>query len=326
MPEATGPHSNRPKDNAFQQQKLKAWQPLLTPGWVYGTFAVIGTLFVGLGLIIMSASNSVYEATVRYEEEPGETSVTFTFDQDVEGPVYLYYELTNFFQNHRRYVKSRSDAQLRGDDVSSADLEEACSPLAQWGGVDLYPCGLIANSYFNDTFLVALDRDGTVSDIEMNEDDIHWASDENKFIARDISDDETNIGPGGFPLPNPVNDPHFMVWMRTAGLSDFRKLYGIIDEDFQTGDVLTVSINNTFPVTEFEGTKAVVISTTSWLGGKNSFLGYCYLITGIVSLVLAIAFFTKHKVSPRELGDMKYFNWPDMKSVSAAVHGNKQSS
>lgn len=324
MPESkdSGPHSNRPKDNAFQQQKLKAWQPLLTPGWVYGTFAVIGTLFVVLGLIIMSASNSVYEAQELYQDNDEETSVTFTFGEDVKGPVYLYYELTNFFQNHRRYVKSRSDAQLRGEEVSSSDLEDACSPLAQWDDQDLYPCGLIANSFFNDTFLVAINGNS----FEMNEEDIHWASDESKFIARDLNDDETNIGPGGFPLPNPVNDPHFMVWMRTAGLSDFRKLYGIIDEDFVEGDILTVEINNTFPVTGFDGTKAVVISTTSWLGGKNSFLGLCYLITGIVSLVLALAFFAKHKLNPRELGDMKYFNWPDMKSVSAAVQGNKQSS
>ena len=29
------------------------------------------------------------------------------------GPVYVYYELDNFYQNHRRYVKSRMDAQLR---------------------------------------------------------------------------------------------------------------------------------------------------------------------------------------------------------------------
>merc|ERR1711871_1076910 len=31
-------------------------------------------------------------------------------------PVYVYYELVNFYQNHRRYVKSRSDDQLRGVD------------------------------------------------------------------------------------------------------------------------------------------------------------------------------------------------------------------
>ncbi len=40
--------------------------------------------------------------------------ITFSIDQDVSGPVYVYYQLTNFYQNHRRYVKSRSAYQLQG--------------------------------------------------------------------------------------------------------------------------------------------------------------------------------------------------------------------
>ena len=31
----------------------------------------------------------------------------------MSGKVYVYYELDNFYQNHRRYVNSRMDAQLR---------------------------------------------------------------------------------------------------------------------------------------------------------------------------------------------------------------------
>lgn len=32
----------------------------------------------------------------------------------MEGPVYVYYGLEKFFQNHRSYVKSRSSDQLKG--------------------------------------------------------------------------------------------------------------------------------------------------------------------------------------------------------------------
>ena len=35
----------------------------------------------------------------------------------MKAPVYVYYELDNFYQNHRRYVKSRSDSQLEGENV-----------------------------------------------------------------------------------------------------------------------------------------------------------------------------------------------------------------
>jgi hypothetical protein len=55
-------------------------------------------------------------------------------------------------KNHRRYVRSRDDAQLRGD--LSQSVSSDCKPYAE--GLDKYnqtraiaPCGTIANSLFN---------------------------------------------------------------------------------------------------------------------------------------------------------------------------------
>ena len=39
-------------------------------------------------------------------------NVTLTVTERMRAPVYMYYKLTNYYQNHRRYVKSRSDQQL----------------------------------------------------------------------------------------------------------------------------------------------------------------------------------------------------------------------
>ena len=41
--------------------------------------------------------------------------VTIALEEDWEGPVYFFYALTNFYQNHRLYVSSRSDNQLTGE-------------------------------------------------------------------------------------------------------------------------------------------------------------------------------------------------------------------
>jgi hypothetical protein len=311
--------SNRPQDNAFQQQKLKAWQPLLTPNWVIGTFSIVGLLFVIIGPIILDASNGIFEREEQYDNSPDcedqeFCEVTFTIDigdnEVVEGPLFLYYKLSNFYQNHRRYVKSRSDEQLA--DSNNPDLS-TCDPLQKWpqnDGLDLYPCGLIANSYFNDTFanVTHTNQDGTIA-VTLNEEDIAWASDHDKFVARAATDDETRIGPGGFVLP-PVDDPHFMVWMRTAGLPTFKKLYAKIEDiELRNGDVLTINVTNVFPVSSFDGKKFLVISTTSWLGGKNTFLGYAYLVVGVICLLLALGFLLRQKMCPRKLGDMQYFNW-----------------
>jgi len=76
--------------------------------------------------------------------------VQFDLPADLEPTVLLYYKLTNFFQNHRRYVKSLHSNQLKGRYVSPHDLDNSdCKPLSTIDGKAIYPCGLIANSLFN---------------------------------------------------------------------------------------------------------------------------------------------------------------------------------
>ena len=49
-----------------------------------------------------------------------------------------------------------------------------------------------------------------------------------------------------------------------------------------------------FPVTEFEGRKYVIISSVSWIGGRNPFLGIAYMTVGCVCLLLSAVFFFIH--------------------------------
>lgn len=67
--------------------------------------------------------------------------------------MYIYYGLSNFYQNHRRYVKSRDDHQLRGS-VEHPSTE--CEPFAQYDSKPVAPCGAIANSLFNGPSLFIL--------------------------------------------------------------------------------------------------------------------------------------------------------------------------
>jgi len=63
-----------------------------------------------------------------------------------------------------------------------------------------------------------------------------------------------------------INLEHFIVWMRTAGLPSFRKLYGVINQDLNPG-TYSLSIKNNYAVTQFNGHKTFVLSTTNMLGG-----------------------------------------------------------
>jgi len=98
--------------------------------------------------------------------------------------------------------------------------------------------------------------------------------------------------------------------MRTSGLPKFKKLYARLPKlTLQPGDLINVTVTNVFPVKDFEGQKAIIISTTSWIGGQNFFLGYAYIVVGSCCGALALAFALKQYFNPRQLGDMKYFNW-----------------
>jgi hypothetical protein len=74
----------------------------------------------------------------------------FHLPADLQPPVFMYYRLTSFYQNHRRYVKSMDSDQLKGKAVSADTLNGGdCKPLAIYNDKIVYPCGLIANSMFN---------------------------------------------------------------------------------------------------------------------------------------------------------------------------------
>ena len=76
--------------------------------------------------------------------------IEFDVVGNLKPSLFLYYKLTNFYQNHRRYVKSLDTKQLKGKPVSASQLEKGdCKPLASLNNKAIYPCGLIANSQFN---------------------------------------------------------------------------------------------------------------------------------------------------------------------------------
>lgn len=106
-----------------------------------------------------------------------------------------------------------------------------------------------------------------------------------------------------------VENEHFIVWMRTAGLPTFRKLYGKIHDSLKKGDILTFQVVANFEVDSFGGSKSIVISNLGEFGGKNSFLGISYIVVGSISLLLGVLFALKQLISPRQLGDTRYLGW-----------------
>ncbi|KAF5188541.1 Ala-interacting subunit [Thalictrum thalictroides] len=191
--------SKKPKYSKFTQQELPACKPILTPGWVISTFIVIGVVFIPIGLASLFASQRVVEIVDRYDADCvpqsfGEKKLEFIQGADtnktcvrvinvikpMKSPVFVYYELDNFYQNHRRYVKSRSDKQLRSKAFETHT--DKCEPEEQSGNGTIVPCGLIAWSMFNDTYGFSVNNKRVVVDKR----NIAWKSDKRSKFGSDV--------------------------------------------------------------------------------------------------------------------------------------------
>lgn len=356
--------SNRPSDDPFTQQNL----PTCPPKEFFSMISlslltlVIGIIFLPTGSTLLEEAQNVFEKKITYDRGYGTycsigsqnqgriCNVTFTFDETVDSPIYLYYELENYYQNHRRYISSRSITQLQGEVLSENDVSLDCTPLYMNDSMLLNPCGLIANSFFNDEFTVLNSSRNVILDednIALPEDKQHLYKQVNGFqyamlnsieatqvgcqttqnfsppttqgqcatfgldpsclCYTDVSDgqqylfyypdnDTTQYLYESYPNQispiEGVTDQHFIVWMRTATLPTFRKLYGTLSTSdgasFQSGDTITIEIVANFEVDSFDGAKLLLVSNLGGLGGKNVFTGQAYITVGTILLTFGL--------------------------------------
>jgi hypothetical protein len=276
----------------------------------------------------------------------------FSIPAELEHSVFFYYKLSNFFQNHRRYVKSLNSDQLKGKPVKGKSMDDSdCKPLASINGKPIYPCGLIANSLFNDTYTsprLLNPVENAPQTYEFSSEGIAWPGEASKYVASPLKADLNKKGFGydsyddivpppnwalrypsynsSNPPPDLSKDQHFQNWMRTAGLPVFTKLHGRNDKDNMLKGDYEIIIGLNFPVLPYKGSKAIVISTVSWIGGKNPFLGWAYVATAGLFVILAVAGTARHLIKPRyvkwllslhhahdprsrRLGDMSLLSW-----------------
>lgn len=186
-------------------------------------------------------------------------TLQFDIPNDIGPPVLLYYRLTNFYQNHRRYVKSLDQNQLLGDALSYDNIKSsACNPLRvnETTQKPYYPCGLIANSIFNDTFNSPVDitpTSGSNVTYPMTNKGIAWSHDKNIYKKTKYTRDQVSPPPNwitrypdGYTEENDVPDiseyEEFQNWMRTAGLPTFSKLALRNDNQTMVAGTYTIKI------------------------------------------------------------------------------------
>eukprot|EP00758_Cryptobia_borreli_P002385 Tbor_TRINITY_DN2994_c0_g1::TRINITY_DN2994_c0_g1_i1::g.1062::m.1062 len=370
---------NKPANTLFKQQRLPAWQPIMSPPHVSLCFIAIAFIFIPIGIAVLMSNSKVLEVEFKYSssncsisQNDGilsfsdgnsitkmgcKTVVSFSLDKDYSGPVYMYYKLTKFYQNHRRFAKSRNNIQLSsGKPVAASKLKADCAPLVvpgdffgstgqpltvgktgmKYSDFVYNPAGLMAWSIFNDTFKlykvenlkkellcdtsqfdqntnlpfngtnmsctkkgIAWNSDAQIKFKKPSMDNNQWTAKRSIYGEKDIVSDNIFLANGWYANESghrvPANtDEDLMVWLRTASLSTFRKLFRIFKDGLKKGDY-EMEIINLYDTTSFGGEKYFAFATTTWFGGRNDFLAYGYIVMGSIVFVTAIVFFIIHK-------------------------------
>ena len=266
-----------------------------------------------------------------YTTESNVCILEFNIPNNVDPPILFYYRLTNFYQNHRRYVKSVDIDQLKGHAKSASEIESGdCTPLqTDSEGKPYYPCGLIANSMFNDTFdnfTYASGNNDDAKSYNFTTAGTSWAHEGDLYGQTSYTADQVAVPPfwrdqwpnGKYThLPDLHTWEQFQVWMRTAGLPTFSKLAQRNDHEMLREGTYRVKIydrtmpapvlsagtdiNLDFPVEAYSGKKSILISTRTVMGGKNPFLGIAYLVVGGLCILLGTVFLATHLIKPRSV-------------------------
>jgi hypothetical protein len=313
--EAENEEYERLKNSKFKQQKLPGWRPVPTITSTTIIFFCFGVVFIVLGVIILVFSNQIEEVSYRYDEEcktqkektnSNNCEITLDIKNKMKSKIMIYYQLNGFYQNHRRYVKSKSDEQLHGKEFTLEEMKNSqdCDPAITNGDMDktqsivagvllnkedlAVPCGLIAKSYFNDKFT---NWEINGDPITPNEKDIAWKADKELKYKNTNHLEKQWIN---------MTDEHFIVWMRPAGLPNFRKLWGRIEKDIEANSKVKVKIEDNFDVSTFKGKKFLILSTVNAFGGKNSFLGISYIVLGGISIILAVVFIIGYNIHSKK--------------------------
>uniref|UniRef100_A0A4W5MUP0 Cell cycle control protein n=1 Tax=Hucho hucho TaxID=62062 RepID=A0A4W5MUP0_9TELE len=298
--------NKKPDNTAFKQQRVPAWQPILTAGTVLPAFFVIGLIFIPIGIGLYVTSNHVKEVEIDYTGTDKSSpcfdcsqsfswkstrrctcALPFSLEQPFESNVFMYYGLSNFYQNHWRYVKSRDDSQLNGDPTSLMNPSKECEPYAR--NEKNAHCAVI--SILTDTLgLYYIDPNGTRIQIPLMKKGIAWWTDKNVKFKNPGGNPNLTIDQEShclflgnslsLPPPGTTKPINWRKPWKSPTVSFHRQLLTFFSTFFN-------ELIPDYPVRRFEGRK------------RNPFLGIAYITVGSVSFFLGVVLIIHHKYGSR---------------------------
>lgn len=249
-------------------------------------------IFIGMGIGILVLQAHLLEIPIDYSHcTLRQCEVDFRVEKEMKGPILIYYHLKNFHQNHRSYVDSRDDRQLSGGSIFGTQC-----PGYNDSSKPTLPCGAVANTAFNDTITRIHRKNDYWNEVPLTDENIAFPREKHAYTINTHEDNLWNK----VQKPERWSDTkweNFMknengyeedlkVWMRTAALQNFRKLWRRVNHtrgtDFSEGlpenSTYTIVIENNFlNVTH----KSVIIAQQNFLGAKSYKKGVISVCVGV---------------------------------------------
>ena len=304
------------RGNFLLRQELKDLTPLNTPKCIiiYHIFFII--IFCSISIIILSTNGKKSFIENRYNVCPSEQKgINFTIPYNLTAPIYFYYKLNNFYSNHIDYVKSKNYKQLRGEKVSNEEIDASCQYMSRNKehfrtdnesriisyknqsmdpNSTMNPCGLIADSIFNDVFYLYDTNGNKVNIIE-------------KEIALEIDKQKmykNNDNSEYIQWYNKENE-HFIVWMNMELFPNFIKKWGYINQDLKEGEY-TIKIENSWGKPKWKVIKSFILAKGHKFGTEK-FFGYVLLVClSTEMLFILVIYITRNKIRKFNPEEMKW--------------------
>ncbi|CAD8060330.1 unnamed protein product [Paramecium sonneborni] len=235
------------------------------------------SFYMGLfGLILFGVSTNIQEVRIPYGQECDQQTyckITFFVEELMVTPVYIYYELSNFYSNDLNFVQSINKDQLMGYDIDqkkycpnaylqSQMIRQNLSASGHHLFLDYAnPCGLAAKYIFNDTFLIQSDIEFKINITALLLPMYKKQFKRHQYYFKQWLDVEHEYVQSWF-IPQ-IHSSRFI-------------LYGLINGNLNRGSYY-LYINNQYPIKIFGGEKTLVLQSASELGTKGLTIGLVLL-------------------------------------------------
>lgn len=276
----------------FKRQRLPACRPFLTPLGTVFIFSLISLISLGFSVMFYIHKIESFHLELEYSshcKNERKCSINFEVNEDLNGPFYAYYQITNMYQNNYLFSSSIDFGQLTGK--YPKEHLEMCAPMIK-SGDDFFktvyvPCGARTISVFNDTFQFSGFSEQM---LEKGITDKMYKSlfkEPNAVYKQSINRWLENS-----EIFNGTLDEHFLNWIQASPFPKIMKLFGI----WNTSAVLhkgvyTINIENNYPVSSFNGTKSVIIRKLNWYDGNYMFFFTFFIIITILSFISVVVFY-----------------------------------